>query len=241
MALLSYLAAFAVMIVAFASPGEVDLVCEAVTGGGPASARRHAANQTSAAPHLLLRRLSHAPIVASLALQPIEEQLSVGSARFLRTVRRWLRRFFRTVSWSVQQWTNWTLSAVGMVLIALLAPLLDRQLVETWKRHGFGVFRVSVLLALAVYVRLLLDRRSPLIGKALLTFAVLCGVAPNDLLPDRLSGLGLIDDLVLVGLASRIFTRLCPDGLVEQHAVEAAKAWERATRSRIPSGALPES
>lgn len=172
-------------------------------------------------------------ITQGLSLQPIEEQLSIGSARFLRTVRRWTRRILRTISWSAQQWVDWSLSALGVVGMAFLTPLLDRQLLSTWRGHGFRAFRASLVLGLAVYIRLLFDRRAPAIGKVLLLCAVLYGVAPADLLPDRLGPLGLVDDLVFVGLASRVFTRLCPDRLVAEHAMSAARAWDRARRARL--------
>jgi uncharacterized membrane protein YkvA (DUF1232 family) len=180
-----------------------------------------------------------ASVVALGTAQPLEEALSVGATQMLRTVRRWIRGFGRTVSWSLQQWADWTVGSLGIIVLALFAPLVDRQLFGAWRRNGFGAFRVSAILALAVYVRLLFDRRAPAIGKLLLLFAVLFGVAPNDLLPDRLSVIGFVDDVVAVSLASRIFTRLCPDRLVEEHAVKAASAWERAVRARIPNGAVP--
>jgi uncharacterized membrane protein YkvA (DUF1232 family) len=165
--------------------------------------------------------------------QPIEERLSVGSMHLLRSVRQGVRRLLKTVSWSLRQWADWTTSALGIVLVALCAPLLDRQLLRAWRDQGFGAFRASLLLALAVYVRLLFDRRAPAIGKALLVCSVLYGVGPADLIPDRIAAFGLLDDLIAVGLASRVFARLCPDWLVEEHAAKAARAWERARRARL--------
>jgi uncharacterized membrane protein YkvA (DUF1232 family) len=180
-------------------------------------------------------------VSAQLVQPPIEARLSVGTTRFLRTVRRWTRRLLRIISWSAQQWANWTVSAVGVVVFALLAPIVDRQLLRTWREHGFAAFRASIGLALAIYIRLLVDRRAPAIGKVLLGFGVLYGVAPHDLLPDRIGVLGLVDDAIVVGLTSRVFTRLCPDRLVEEHAVKAARAWDRALRAQVPRGAIGES
>jgi uncharacterized membrane protein YkvA (DUF1232 family) len=175
----------------------------------------------------------------ALAMQPLEENLSVGSMHLLRTLRRWIRRIIRTVSWSLSQWADWSSSALGIVLVALLAPLFDRQLLQTWRVRGFAAFRASVVLALAVYVRLLFDRRAPTIGKVLLFCSILYGVGPGDLLPDRITVLGLVDDLVAVGLASRVFTRLCPYWLVEEHAVRAARAWDKAQHARLAAAGAP--
>jgi uncharacterized membrane protein YkvA (DUF1232 family) len=136
---------------------------------------------------------------------------------------------------------NWTVSAVGLSIIALLAPLVDRQLLETLRVQGFAAFRVAVVFGRAVYVRLLVDGRAPRIGKVLLLFAVLYGVAPHDLLPERIGVIGLLDDVVFVALAARVFTRLCPDLLVEEHAIKAAQGWARAMRHRLPSTVMPGS
>ena len=186
---------------------------------------------------LHLDRVPGPNLLAFSAAQPVEELMKAGTTRLLRTVRRWIRGFGRTIVWALQQWADWTVSALVVVLLGLLAPLLDRQLFAAWRRDGFGAFRMCAL-ALAVYIRLLFDRRAPMIGKLLLLFAVLFGVAPNDLLQDRLTLLGFVDDILAIGLASRIFTRLCPDRLVEEHAIKAARAWERTMRARIPSRAL---
>jgi uncharacterized membrane protein YkvA (DUF1232 family) len=88
-------------------------------------------------------------------------------------------------------------------------------------------------LMLAVYLRLLIDKRAPAVGKALLLFAVAYGAAASDLLPDRMGVVAFVDDLVVVALAYRAFMLLCPDRLVEEHALGAGRAREHSLRARL--------
>jgi uncharacterized membrane protein YkvA (DUF1232 family) len=119
------------------------------------------------------------------------------------------------------------------VLVALLVPLLDRRLIRSWRINGFRRFCNSVALAVAVYVRLLFDRSTPVVGKVLLALAVVYGVAPRDVMPDFFLPTGLIDDVIVVAVASRCFIELCPDRLVERHALQAARGWSRAVRQHV--------
>lgn len=180
----------------------------------------------------MLCRLTSLVVHDDVMLQPLELELSIGAKTFLRTVRRAIRRFFKMVVWSVKQWMSWTLQAVALVLVAAAATLLDRELVKTWREQGFMALRVSISLALAVYVRLLLDRRAPMIGKGMLAFAIIYGIADRDLVPDGLVPIGFIDDLVAIALASRCFMWTCPDRLVDAHAAQAARVRDRSLRRR---------
>lgn len=180
----------------------------------------------------MLCRLTFGVMQEAVMVQPLELQLSIGTRTFLRGVRRAIRHFFRMLAWSVKQWASWMLEAAAFLLVAAAATLVDRDLVKTWRQQGFSALRVSITLALAVYVRLLIDRRAPMLGKGLLAFAIVYGVAGGDLLPDYLVPMGLIDDVIAVALASRCFMRLCPDRLVDAHAARAAEAWNRSLRRR---------
>ena len=162
---------------------------------------------------------------------PPELRLQLGSTALVKGGRYWLRRFFKHLVWAARRWAGWTVGAALFSLVALLAALLDRALIKTWREEGVRALGVALVLALAVYVRLLLDRNAPLPGKALLLFAILYGVAPRDLLPDTVLPVGFVDDFIAVTLASRCFMHLCPSRLVERHAVRAERAWNRA-RSR---------
>jgi uncharacterized membrane protein YkvA (DUF1232 family) len=156
--------------------------------------------------------------------------LALRWKHILKSANRGIYQILRYLRWSARRWMRWTRKASGFLLFALLTPLLDWDLLRSWRRDGFRAFRVSMALAVAVYVRLLLDRKTPILGKGLLVLAVVYGVAPRDLVPDYLFPTGLIDDLIVVAVASRCFTELCPDRLIESHALQATRGWSRAVR-----------
>ncbi len=157
------------------------------------------------------------------------DRLNLGAVALMRAFRRSLWVAVKWTAWSVRKWAGWLRQALLFGLFAIVAPLMDRSLVKTWRENGLAGIRVAFLLGLAVYARLLLDARTPLLGKGLLLLAIAYGVAPRDLVPDGVMPLGLLDDGVAVVLATRCFMRLCPERLVIEHA-------RRVSRSRrIPS------
>ena len=167
-----------------------------------------------------------------------EGRLDMGASDALKTLRRGLRRVVRFLGWSASRWAEWLLRAAVFLALTIAAPLLDRELVLTWNEKGWRGVRHSVLLGTAVHVRLLLDRRSPLIGKLAVVVALSYGVVSSDLLPDKSFPIGALDDVLAVVLASRGFMLLCPQSLVETHAARAASAHDR-LREWQRSGALP--
>lgn len=70
---------------------------------------------------------------------------------------------------------------------------------------------------LKLFWRLLKDRRVTLWPKFLLVFLLAYVVAPVDLLPDLLLGLGQVDDLLILFLGLQAFVRLCPKEIVREH------------------------
>ncbi len=175
---------------------------------------------------ITLRAVSLTPGLA-LAIEPLESQLGDGATGLLKGVRYGIRRFLRLLRWSAKRWVGWTTRGLSFLLVALVGALLDPALVRVWRDKGLRGLRTSVTLALAVYVRLLLDRRAPIVGKTALAFAIAYGIASWDLVRDSSLPAGVLDDVVVVALASRCFLLLCPDALVEEHAVRAARARNR--------------
>ena len=53
--------------------------------------------------------------------------------------------------------------------------------------------------------------------KILLLLVLAYLIMPADLLPDFLLGLGQVDDLLVVFLGCRLFLRLCPKEVVQEH------------------------
>jgi len=69
-----------------------------------------------------------------------------------------------------------------------------------------------------LYWRLFRDPRVGLLAKAVLVAGIAYLIIPTDLLTEwGLPGIGLIDDLVVVGLAMKSFVWLSPRQVVEEH------------------------
>ena len=169
-------------------------------------------------------------LAANGASPTFDQWLDIGLKHIFKSPNLGIYQILRYLRWSAGKWMRWTTKASVFMLFALLTPLLDRTLVRSWRTHGFRAFRISIALAVAVYVRLLLDRNTPIAGKLLLALAIVYGVAPRDLVPDYLFPIGFIDDLIVVGVASGCFMELCPDRLVESHALRATRGWSRVVR-----------
>ena len=166
-------------------------------------------------------------LVPELNVEPSEGGLRVQRNQLFKSLRRGIRSVLRFLRWSVDRWADWLVRLLCFLGVALVAPLLDRSLVTTWRQKGWRDALRAILLGSAVFVRLLLDHKAPLLGKLLVALGLLYGVASSDLMPDASLPLGVLDDIVAVGLASRVFMRLCPDSLIEAHALRASRALER--------------
>lgn len=171
-------------------------------------------------------------LAANGASTTFDHWVGRGWKHILKSANRGIYQILGYLRWSARRWMRWAGKASVFMLLALLAPLLDRALVRSWRTGGFRAFCTSMALAVAVHVRLLLDRNAPIMGKLLLALAILYGVAPTDLVPDDLFPIGFIDDVIVVTVASRCFVGLCPDRLVERHALLATRSWQRAVRRR---------
>lgn len=175
----------------------------------------------------------HGASTALGSLQPLENRLSAGTTNLLRSLRKRVRQVVRNLRYGAGRWTSWLGGLILFLVVGLVVPLLGVDNLRTFRREGFLAFLRELSLALAVYVRLLFDSRTPVVGKALLGFAVAYGAASRDLFPDRMSALSFADDLVLLVLASRSFMMLCPQEIVEEHALAAARAREENLRKKI--------
>ena len=66
--------------------------------------------------------------------------------------------------------------------------------------------------------RLVFDKRVPIILRALVPLAVLYFLLPYDLLPDwRPFGIGRFDDLIVLGMAVLLLTKLAPQHVLDEH------------------------
>ena len=96
--------------------------------------------------------------------------------------------------------------------------------------RNLGLRRVMQLIAhlprfVKLFSRLAKDSRVALGPKLLLAGILAYLIFPADLLPDFLVGLGQVDDLLVLFLGLKLFLRLCPKAVVQEHvrAIAAAK------------------
>jgi uncharacterized membrane protein YkvA (DUF1232 family) len=180
-----------------------------------------------------LPRTNAAATAYSLLAQPIENRLSAGTTQLLRSLRKRVRQVVRRLRYGIGQWSTWLGALVVFLVLGLVLPLLGRDSWKTFREEGLREFLRELSLALAVYIRLLIDGRTPMIGKALLAFALAYGASGRDIFPDGGSRFGLLDDLVLLVLVARSFMLLCPQEIVEEHAMAAAHAREQNLQKKL--------
>jgi uncharacterized membrane protein YkvA (DUF1232 family) len=182
--------------------------------------------------------LRAAPVVIHAGLLEPSIQLDGAGGQQLdssaRAVRKGIRKVVRHLVWWSRTWASWTWQALLFTVVALLVPLFNMDLLRTGRDQGLGRLRVAFALGLAVYVRLLIDSRSPIIGKALLALALIYGKITADLVPDTWIPFGWVDDVLAAGVAAHFFMWLCPDELVAEQAAKATEARERSLNDRIP-------
>ena len=96
--------------------------------------------------------------------------------------------------------------------------------------RNLGLRRVVQLVAhlprfVKLFSRLASDSRVGLGPKLLLAGILAYLILPTDLFPDFLIGLGQVDDLLVLFLGLKLFLRLCPKAVVQEHvrAIAAAK------------------
>jgi uncharacterized membrane protein YkvA (DUF1232 family) len=158
--------------------------------------------------------------------QPFERTLGTFTKARLKDGRRVVRGMYWTVSRSFSKWTHWARRALPFVMIALVAALADRGLVLAWRSEGLRVLATYVPLMLYVYARLLVSRQVRVAGKLFLILALAYGIKRRDLLVDRSVFPGMIDDAVLIIVATRAFLSTCPEQLISGFA-EQAFSWRR--------------
>ncbi len=79
------------------------------------------------------------------------------------------------------------------------------------------LFLPRILRFLRLVWRLTFDKRVPLLLRFLVPLALLYVLSPIDLLPDWVPRLGWVDDLLVLGLAVLLLTKLAPRHVVEEH------------------------
>jgi len=75
-----------------------------------------------------------------------------------------------------------------------------------------------IIRTLRLIWHLTFDKRVPIVLRALVPLAVVYFISPVDLLPDwRPFGIGRFDDLIVLGLAVLLLTKLAPQHVIDEH------------------------
>lgn len=97
--------------------------------------------------------------------------------------------------------------------------------IRTIGHFGWGnIFRLIAQLAkfLKLIARLVKDPRTPAGAKFLVAAILAYVVMPSDLLPDILVGVGQLDDLAIIIGGLKLFLKLCPANVVQEHLIALA-------------------
>jgi uncharacterized membrane protein YkvA (DUF1232 family) len=97
--------------------------------------------------------------------------------------------------------------------MALKATGIVKQL--GWR--GFFQLITHLPSFLKLFSRLTKDARVPVTSKLILVGILAYVVLPADLVPDFLIGVGQLDDLAVILGGLRLFIRLCPPQIVQEH------------------------
>jgi uncharacterized membrane protein YkvA (DUF1232 family) len=90
----------------------------------------------------------------------------------------------------------------------------------TIKNFGWGrFFQLLVYLPsfLKLFLRLVKDPRVGLVPKLVVLGVLAYVVLPTDLVPDFVPGLGHVDDVAVLLGGLKLFLRLCPPAVVQEH------------------------
>jgi uncharacterized membrane protein YkvA (DUF1232 family) len=104
-------------------------------------------------------------------------------------------------------------SSWAQSIMALRAKGLVKKL--GWR--GFLRLLVHLPKFLKLFGRLAIDARVSLAPKLVLLGILAYVALPTDLVPDFLFGVGQLDDLVIILGGLKLFLRLCPEAVVEEH------------------------
>jgi uncharacterized membrane protein YkvA (DUF1232 family) len=84
-----------------------------------------------------------------------------------------------------------------------------------WRRFFWLLVHLPSFLKL--FLRLVFDPRVTFVPKLVVLGVLAYVVLPTDLVPDFIPGLGQADDIVVVLAGLKLFLRLCPPEVVQEH------------------------
>jgi hypothetical protein len=109
------------------------------------------------------------------------------------------------------------MSIAGFLTVTAFSSVVDRRMWDL-RRQGPGVLGRYLGHGIRTFFRILRDRRTPYLARAVLAAALLYWLLPSDLIADTSFWPGSLDDFLVAVLAAKAFMYLCPDALVATHA-----------------------
>ncbi len=108
-------------------------------------------------------------------------------------------------------------SVAAFLTVTSLSSVVDRRM-WSLRRQGPGVLGRYLGHGLRTFFRILRDRRTPYLARAVLAGALVYWLLPVDLIEDSSLWPGFADDVLIAVIAAKGFMYLCPDALIAAHA-----------------------
>jgi uncharacterized membrane protein YkvA (DUF1232 family) len=130
---------------------------------------------------------------------------------------RGLRRVGALVTSAAAAWL-WILpSAILCLIVAAVASATDLRMLDL-RRQTPQMLARDLVHGVRTFFGILRDHQTRYLPRAVLALALLYWLLPTDLVGDGTPVVGMLDDLIVVILAAKLFIYLCPDAVVEAHA-----------------------
>ncbi len=159
------------------------------------------------------------PVTSSDTLSPVEMLLQPAKHihRLLTRTERELIHLGAFLQEIGALWLWFALSVAAFFTVTSFSSVVDRRM-WSLRRQGPGVLGRYLGHGLRTFFRILRDRRTPYLARAVLAGALLYWLLPTDLIDDSSLWPGFVDDVLIAVLAAKGFMYLCPDALIAKHA-----------------------
>lgn len=137
--------------------------------------------------------------------------------RMVTRTERTLGRFAGAVSHAVFLWIWLLASAVLFLFVAAVASVIDLRMLDVRHQSARDLVR-DLFHGVRTFFRVLRDRHTGYLARAVLVCALFYWLLPFDFLADDVSLVSVLDDLLVTIVAAKVFIHLCPDAVVAAHA-----------------------
>lgn len=137
--------------------------------------------------------------------------------RMVTRSERALGRLASAVSNGLVTWFWIVLSAALFLVVSAIASATDLRMLNLRGQDPQNLAR-DLGHGVRMFFRILRDRRTPYLPRAVLVMALLYWLLPVDLVGDGMPVVGMLDDVLVAVLAAKLFIHLCPDTIIAAHA-----------------------